>query len=136
VPRQKAQPGDRSPVSEEETRVSEIVTLWRRPAAASGALPSTGLTERDVMCAASGIGVLGEGWAVDRHEDYDRAISLVIAGIDAPDSAPSFALHADRGLIQAGLVAADRYRLIGRYERVDDALAAIALVLRDRPLAA
>ncbi|MDR3537193.1 MAG: hypothetical protein P4L71_11900 [Acetobacteraceae bacterium] len=118
--------------------MNEISTWVRRP----GKIPApllrrSGLTETDIARAQRALATLGGGWVLDRHEDYERVVSLVITAIDEHDDTPTFALHLEQGAIRAGLVLHDHYISLGRHARVEDAIRAMGAVLRgERPLAA
>jgi hypothetical protein len=81
--------------------------------------------------------LLGADWSVNRHEDYEGTVSLIITGVDDDEDAPAFALHLEDGMIQSGVVVQDRYRPLGRDLRVQDAFRRIMAYLRgDGSLAA
>jgi hypothetical protein len=82
-------------------------------------------------------GLLGAGWSVDRYEDPEDGLCVVITAADEHEDAPSFCLHADPDIIAAGMVVRERYVLLGHHDRVEDAMRVIAAALRgEYPLAA
>jgi hypothetical protein len=96
-----------------------------------------GLTDTDIARAQRAMPTLGAGWSLVQHEDYDRDASLVIVMTREQDGAPAFTLHAEAGEILAGVVMCDSYRRLGLHRRVEEAITAIAELLRDnRPMAA
>lgn len=110
------------------------VLVWRQQSACpSLAYRRTGLSQADIANAQRARSIRGNGWMLHRHEDYDGTVSLVISAEHDTDDAAVFALHADVGLIQAAVITADTYAIIGCYLRIEEALAAVARVLRDEP---
>lgn len=118
--------------------MNDISMSLRQPGRTFGHLPRrSGLTETDIIRAERALGTLGGGWTLDRHEDYDRVVSLVIAAADDDDAAPSFALHVEAGSIVTGMLLHDDFHALGRHDRIEDSMRTIAAVLRGgRPIAA
>ncbi len=97
----------------------------------------SGLTDADITRARRTLPGLGSGWVLDRHEDYDRVVSLVITAVNERDDTPAFILHAEQAGFAAGMVLNDRYVPLGRYDRIEAAMRAIgAAASGERPLAA
>ncbi len=114
-------------ISELPRRDGKILYLpWRR-----------GMTETEIVRAQRLSGVLSSGWSVDRYEDPEGALCVVVLAPEEREDAPSFCLHAETDLIAAGMVVRDRYVLLGRHDRVEDAMYVIAAAMRgEYPLAA
>ena len=113
------------------------ISAWQQaPAAPEFLSTQEGLTDTDVTRARQVMRLLLNGWSLDRHEDCNGVLSLVITPTIDHDDAPAFALHLADGLIQCGVVLNDTYAVVGRHARIEYAVRAAAEFLRARRLLA
>jgi hypothetical protein len=80
------------------------------------------LTDTDLTAVTAAVHRLARDWCVDAVEDYNGELLILITPASGDDDAGTFVLFGAGGRVRVGLVACDRFTLIGVFRTIDEAI--------------
>ncbi|MBN8904029.1 MAG: hypothetical protein BGO51_21645 [Rhodospirillales bacterium 69-11] len=97
----------------------------------------TGLTDIDLRRARTSLARLLPDWDLDHQEDCDRSVFATISARTECEDTPVFTLHVEGATIILAMVARDQFVRLGRHDRIEAAIQAIAALIQNPcPMAA